>query len=358
MRKQGCAGPALRRTESPSFSRLRFPRVLSSLRQQAFQTVEKRAGAVKSVSVILCTYNRAASLITALDSFSSLTLPSTLQWELIIVDNNSKDNTADVVKRYGETARFPVRYVFEGRQGRSPALNAGISAAETEAVAFTDDDVVLHPHWLWNLTQAFDQFECAGVAGRVVPLWQHPKPEWLEMEGQQAVVNFELGDEPKEIRNEPPLGANSAFRREVFSRYGLFRLDLGVSGENHGITCEDTEFASRLLRAGEKLMYIPNAIVYHPVDPVRSSKAYFCRWYYNTGRSMVRAWPPFASGPRFYGVPRWMFREFGQNLLRWSFNLDPKRRFYHKLKTYRDAGRIIESYRNRGIGQESVPSKP
>ena len=304
---------------------------------------------MEDISVILCTYNRAASLKSTLESFLGLTLPSDFNWELILVDNNSKDNTPEVIRDFAKTAGFSVRYIFEHRQGRSPALNAGIAAAKSEIVAFTDDDVVLHPEWLLNLKLAFDEFHCAGVAGRVVPVWHHPKPDWLEMEEQQAVVNFELGEIAREIKDRTPLGANSAYRKDKFEKYGLFRLDLGVSGENRGITCEDSEFASRLLRAGEKIRYVPNAIIYHPVDPVRSSKAYFCKWYYNDGRSMIRAWPPPKNIVRYFGVPRWIFRSVVENFLKWTFNFDAKRRFHYKLRMYRDVGRLVESYRNRGV---------
>jgi len=304
---------------------------------------------VKDISVILCTYNRAASLRSTLENFSGLTLPCDVDWELVVVDNNSKDNTPEVIRDFTRTARLCVRYIFEGRQGRSAALNAGIAAAKGEIVAFTDDDVILHPEWLLNLKLAFDKTDCAGVAGRVIPVWQHPRPDWLEMEDQQAIVHYELGDEAKEIKDHYPLGANSAYRKDKFAKYGMFRLDLGVSGENRGVTCEDTEFASRLFRAGEKIMYVPSAIIYHPVDPARSSKAYFRKWYYNDGRSMIRAWPPPKSVVRYFGIPRWIFRSIGENLLKWTFNFGAKRRFHYKLRTYRDLGRIVESYRNRGV---------
>ena len=239
------------------------------------------------ISVLLCTYNRGASLRTTLESFSRLTLPSGLDWELVVVDNNSKDNTPDAIRDFAKTARFSVRYIFEARQGRSAALNAGISAASGKIVAFTDDDVILHPEWLLSLKRAFDEYNCAGVGGRIIPLWHQPQPDWLEMEEQQAIVHYELGDGVKEIKDHLPLGANSAYQKDAFAKYGMFRLDLGVSGENRGITCEDTEFASRLFRAGEKIMYIPGAIIYHPVDPRRSSQDYFCKWYYNDGRSTI-----------------------------------------------------------------------
>lgn len=305
--------------------------------------------AVSAISVVVCTYNRAASLKSTLEGFSGLTLPSDFDWELIVVDNNSKDKTREVIQEFAKTAGSSVRYVFESRQGKSAAMNAGVAAAKGEIVAFTDDDVLLHPEWLLNLKRAFDEFDCAGVGGRIVPVWRDPKPEWLEMEDQQAIVHFELGDKTKEIKDSPPLGANSAYRKDTFAKYGLFRLDLGVSGENRGVTCEDTEFATRLFRAGEKIMYVPGAIVYHPVDPSRSSKAYFRKWYYNDGRSIIRAWPPPKSVARYFGVPRWVFRSVGENFLKWTLTFDSKRRFHYKLRTYRDVGRIAESYRNRSV---------
>lgn len=307
--------------------------------------------AVEGISVILCTYNRAASLKSTLESFSGLTMPSDFSWELIVVDNNSTDGTAEAVRDYTRTAGFCVRYIFEGRQGRSAALNAGIAAAKGEIVAFTDDDVIVHPEWLLQLKRAFDEFDCVGAGGRVIPVWQCAQPDWLEMEDQQAIVHYELGDIPKEIKDHHPLGANSAFRKDTFARYGLFRLDLGVSGQSRGITCDDTEFASRLFRAGEKVMYVPGAIVYHPVDPDRCTKAYFRKWYYNDGRSMMRAWPPSESVVRYFGIPRWIFRGLGENFVKWMTNFDAKERFRYKLQTYRNVGRLVESYRNRSVIQ-------
>lgn len=112
-----------------------------------------------------------------------------------------------------------------------PALDHRSAIDEVQLRPFTDDDVTLHPEWL-SLKKTFDETDCAGVAGRIIPVWQNAKPDWLEMEQQQAVVNCELGDELKRLEDDPPLGANSAFRRKKFEKYGLFQLDLGVSGDN------------------------------------------------------------------------------------------------------------------------------
>jgi len=303
------------------------------------------------ISVILGTYNRAPSLQKTLESFSGLIGLSDMCWELLVVDNNSTDSTRQVIQTFKKTAEFDVRYVFEKRQGRSAALNAGIAVAKGDILVFTDDDVLLHSEWLLHLKQTFDRFDCMAVAGRVVPLWNHTKPDWLEMEGQFAVVNFDLGDKLKEVR-VPPLGANSAFRKDAFQRHGVFRLDLGVTGSKHTITCDDTEFGERLIRTGDKIVYCPEAIVHHPVDPARTTKRYFLSWFYYNGVSLTRTAGLPKEGVFYFGVPRWLFRELLENLSKWLFSLNGKRRFHYKLRTYRSVGNIVESRRLSNMNAE------
>lgn len=296
------------------------------------------------ISVVLATYNRAASLRATLESFASLSCPDSLSWELLVVDNNSRDFTLQVIEQFADSASFPVRYIFERRQGRSSALNAGIAEARGTIIAFTDDDVLLHRDWLCQIMNPFDRFDCAGVAGRVVPVWQHPKPHWLDMKGQFAIVHFDLGDDLKEI-DEPPLGANCAFRRDAFERHGLFRLDLGVSGSKHTITCEDTDFGQRILRAGDRIVYCPSAVIYHPVDPRRATKKYFLNWYYYNGVSVTRTAGLPAEGIFYFGVPRWLVREVLTMLRHWLCTFNSYDRFQRKLRVWQGVGRIAECYR-------------
>jgi glucosyl-dolichyl phosphate glucuronosyltransferase len=304
------------------------------------------------VSVVLSTYNRAATLCITLESFSGLVLPAGLRWELLVVDNNSTDATREVAERFARDAVFSVRYIFEKRQGKSVALNAAVAEAKGEIIVFTDDDVLLHNAWLANLKKAFDEVDCSAVAGRVVPLWSHPKPEWLRMEGQFAVTNFDLGDEPKQIR-VPPIGANSAFRKDVFKKHGFFRLDLGPKGGRHTITCEDWEFGERLIRAGEKIVYCPAAIVYHPVDPNRTTKRYFLSWYYYNGISLTRTAGLPGEGIFWFGVPRWLYRELLTNFAKWMLTFRRNLRFNYKLSTYRSVGNVVESFRLSHAERES-----
>jgi glucosyl-dolichyl phosphate glucuronosyltransferase len=305
------------------------------------------------ISVLICTHNRATTLERTLSSFTDLVIPDDLSWDLTVVDNCSKDNTHQVIQDFARTVSFSVAYLFEGALGKSNALNTGVLAAKGDIVAFTDDDVILHPEWLASLKRGFEEFECAAIAGRVIPVWNQPKPDWLEMRDQQAIVNLDFGDEWKEIQRSP-LGANSAFRKTVFSTYGLFRTDLGPSGERRGITCEDTEFGRRLLRAGEKIVYSPSAIVYHPVAPHRPTKPFFKIWYYNDGRSSVRAnlWPE--SETYYFGIPRWMYRGIVRSFVSWIFSIDSTRRFQHKLSTYRALGRIVEARRLASAGRPDL----
>src|SRR5271169_5851600 len=106
------------------------------------------------ISVVLGTYNRGDNLRLTLETFLSLVFQD-LNWELLVVDNNSTDSTREVVENFARTAAFPVRYIFEKIQGRSAALNAGIAEAKGEIIVFTDDDVLLHPDWLSNLKRTF-----------------------------------------------------------------------------------------------------------------------------------------------------------------------------------------------------------
>src|SRR5262249_46123062 len=159
----------------------------------------------------------------------------------------------------------------EGCQGKSFALNAGIAAARGNVLAFVDDDVLVDSNWVVQLAAPFIISDCAGVGGRVLPVWNSPQPEWLQLSGPYKLCSvlamFDLGDEDG-ILTKPPLGTNMAFRREVFQQYGGFRTDLGptIGSEIRG---EDSEFYRRLVAGGEFLVYRPEAVVYHPVEKKR-----------------------------------------------------------------------------------------
>ena len=106
------------------------------------------------ITVILCTYNRCQSLARALNSLAASILPETIEWEVLVVDNNSSDQTKAVVSDFACRHPGRFRYRFEPQQGKSYALNAGIGEARGDILAFMDDDVTVEPVWLQDLTSA------------------------------------------------------------------------------------------------------------------------------------------------------------------------------------------------------------
>jgi glucosyl-dolichyl phosphate glucuronosyltransferase len=299
------------------------------------------------VTVILCTFNRCTSLAKALSSVAASTLPESVQWEVLVVDNNSADQTRAVVDEI--CRRYPgrFRYFFEARQGKSYALNTAVQTALGDVLAFMDDDVTVEPTWLHKLSAALQDSKWAGVGGRILPEETFSPPRWLSIKNPYALAPFaifDLGPEAAEL-TEPPFGTNMAFRKGTFVKYGDFRTDIGPCPGSE-IRGEDTEFGSRLLAGGERFWYEPSAIVYHSVSQHRVQKKYLLEWWFDKGRSEIRAFgiPPEARW-LVGGVPLFLFRRLAVWGLRWAVALEPSRRFSNRVSVWGVAGRILECYR-------------
>lgn len=307
-----------------------------------------------NISVILCTYNRVELLDEVFENMEQLEVPVGITWELIVVDNNSSDSTRDVVMDYSRNARLPIRYIFEPQQGLSYARNRGVCEAHAPIVAFTDDDQFLDPQWLRALLRAFEQYDCAGVGGRVIATWDFPKPKWIEAPGMEKLIGgpigfYDSGDVSRPYTcsgTDVPVGGNMAFRREVFEHCGQFRTDLGRTDKSL-FSGEDSEFYRRLLDHGGKLIYCADAIVYHPVRPDRATKRYFRRWMWGSGRSRARMQPIVKQGGTLFGLPLWQYRSLMRMIVQYfrrKATLDPQRHAA-ELALIRQLGRIYEHLR-------------
>lgn len=140
-----------------------------------------------NITVIVCTYNRCQSLSKALDSIAALILPDSIEWEVLIVDNNSKDHTRDVVEGFCHRHPGRFRYLYEPHQGKSHALNAGIQDARGKVLAFTDDDVTVERTWLRDLTAALHDDQWVGAGGRTLPDRMFSPPGWLPLQDKYAL---------------------------------------------------------------------------------------------------------------------------------------------------------------------------
>ena len=295
-----------------------------------------------NITVILCTYNRCQSLARALDSVAAQTFSESVEWEVLVVDNNSRDQTRDVAEDFcRRPGRF--RYLFEPRQGKSYALNAGIREARGDILAFLDDDVTVEPTWLQNLTSVLHDGQWAGSGGRILPMRGFVPPRWLALDGPYNLAGAlcaycNPGDVPGELK-DPPYGANMAFRKEMFGRYGHFRTDLGPR-PNSEMRFEDTEFGRRLMAGGERLRYVPSAIVYHEVHESRVRKEFFLAWWFDFGRGSVRETGKSLNTSEILKI-------LARTLLttpRWVLTVGSQRRFYLKCRIWYEVGKIVEIY--------------
>jgi len=313
------------------------------------------------ITLILCTYNRDQSLAKALDSVLASRLPESVEWEILVVDNNSSDQTREVVKRYCCQHPGRLRYMFVPQQGKSYALNAALQETRADVVAFTEDDVTVDPGWLRNLTAPLEDSQWAGFAGRIRLGQDFLPPRWLAVSGAfnlgGSLVQFDEGDNEGEL-TRAPFGANMAFRKSMFEKYGNFRTDLGRNGRSL-IGNEDTEFGKRLLAAGERLCFVPSAVVNHPVSPERLTKRYFRAYWFSLGRSDARQ-----AGNRLplWRIPLRYLRQLKRKLQwmsamnrRWF--LDPQGRFFCETLLCYTAGEILEAWRKRKkMGMVEAPS--
>jgi len=298
-----------------------------------------------NVSVILCTYNRVKLLGRVLEQLAAQDTPPDLAWEVLVVDNNSNDGTAALAQGYVQ--RFPARfrYAHVAQQGKAFALNAALDMVESEIIAFTDDDVDIDRRWLRELVQPFSNPSCMGVGGRIVPLFNQGQPNWLRgqltRELRGPLVEFDLGDAPQPLK-KAPFGANMAFRREIFQRHARFRTDLGPKGRNV-VKGEDIEIADRVIAAGEPLVYVPSALVHHPVEPERQQRRYFFRWWFEHGRTSVMTDGIPANAATVFGVPRYLVSQACGAAVRGLLSFDEKRRLSHLLQAAKACGEVAAS---------------
>jgi glycosyltransferase involved in cell wall biosynthesis len=293
---------------------------------------------VTSATVLVCTYNRAALLRDTLAALQSMTRPANCAVEIIVVDNNSTDNTSGVIAALQSDPRVPIVSLHERKQGKSFALNRGLAAARGDIIALTDDDVIPDCEWLCRIVEAFRSRAVTFVFGKVLPRWSiTPPPELLttpaqDIWGPLALVDY--GDVATDYTaascgQRLPIGANLAFARHALVAAGGWRTDLGKV-DNTLISGEDHEIFSRLRRldlyAG---YYDPDIVVRHYVPARRLTRAYFRDWFYWSGRTralMLDALYPeidLERVPRIGGVPRFLFRQALQQFGRWLWTRRP-----------------------------------
>ena len=314
-------------------------------------------------SIVIATYNRAADLRETLKSLAGLDADG--PWEVIVVDNNSPDDTRSVVLGAVPSFPVPLRYLFEREQGRSPALNCGIKAAAGEIVVTTDDDVRVPADWLNQAAAGLERLQCDYVGGRVMPIWGAPRPAWLPDRGGKhwaVIALLDYGPEPIEFGTRVPLGVNMAFRRSAFDRAGGFDPHTGRRAGTL-LGQEVREWCIRARTAGVRGFYIPELALRHIIPANRLNKDYFRRWFYWRGISRAllyersgldmeapeRTRLDFSTVPHVFGVPRYLYRKAFRALAGWLRDTVRGRRieaFEHELWLCFFAGIVRQRFRD------------
>lgn len=207
-------------------------------------------------SIIICTFNGAQRLPLVLSSIERLSIPESSTGELIIVDNNSTDQTRSIVEKFSLNFPLPLRYCFEGSQGLSYARNTGIKYAKGEIIIFTDDDCIVDANWLIEILLEFrSDAELMVLGGRIELYNQNDQPITL-----RRLTERRLFSSPQQIFSLLA-GCNMAFRKSAFMSIGEFDVHYGAGQKIP--SAEDSDFFYRTFRLNHKMVYCPNVLIYH-----------------------------------------------------------------------------------------------
>lgn len=256
------------------------------------------------LSIVICTFNRSELVEQLLEDITTqhkrMRSSEAEEVELILVDNNSFDDTNEIAYRFIENTGLSIKYFTETKLSLAAARNLAVTKCTGDLIAFLHDDVNLDDDWLretYKIACECHEHEVGVYGGRVIPMWQDNFPSWLKLEPPRNVCQdvfrgHSYGDEevkyPFETEfglAEYPSGVNVLVRREVFENCGNFRTDLGPSASGGFGLLEDFEFFEYLSMVKIPMKYVPQCIVFHPVSSAHLSLHYIRRWYFKFGRA-------------------------------------------------------------------------
>ena len=245
-----------------------------------------------SLSIAICTYNRAQQLepllrqcLALADTFQSTT-------ELLLIDNNSNDETLDLAATF--EMPFEFRILSELKQGLAHARNCALDNFKGDAILFLDDDVSISSECIQAYQTALAQWPEAGYFGGPIEVnWQGVAPTWLQSNDLPLLSGLFGEYRPANENTEydgsifDPYGANFMLRRTTVDQVGLFNGELGVKGQAIG-RGEETEYFRRARQVGVHGQYVVAAAVGHRFQRERINIPYLYRYGLEKGRASVR----------------------------------------------------------------------
>jgi glucosyl-dolichyl phosphate glucuronosyltransferase len=233
------------------------------------------------LDVVVPTYNRSSLLRRTIASLLNAPIPAGLDLKILIVDNNSKDDTEQVVREIQSGTDRELVYLKEINPGSSQARNLGVQRGSGDLIGFIDDDEEIEEDWYNVVAREFVDPAIHFIGGPYLANWAAPAPAWLPP-GYHAAIGV-IDPKPRSSFGGTfegiLMGGNSVIRRSAFDRIGLYSTKLGRSGKGL-LSDEDAEFYRRLCSAGIQGMYVPDLIIYHYIPAERLTRNYHRRWCY------------------------------------------------------------------------------
>jgi glycosyltransferase involved in cell wall biosynthesis len=304
-------------------------------------------------SIIVCTYNRAESLRDTLRALRTQQVAPFREWEVVIVDNNSKDHTREVVEEFQRS--WPLlRYEIEREQGLSHARNHGVAAARGSVLLFTDDDVLPEADWLESTVAGLDKYSADACGGYIGPIWEKQPPKWLteRFYGFLAIRMERSDDYPITQSSQPPFGANMAMKKAVIEQVGPFDSNRGRKGKVLA-SGEDSEMFERILAAGLKVVFLGQSRVHHKIEAFRLTKTYLRKWRLQTSRNLAIS-RGVSGNRRIFNIPLYLFPQLLRAVLRAIAGYVTKpsdEAFHREMLVYHSLGTLQGLWQARGRSQ-------
>ncbi len=239
-----------------------------------------------TLSIIICSYNRASYISDALTSLYSQSA-GLYEFEVIIVDNNSTDNTSNIYYEWRQAnVNGQFTFISETQQGASFARNKGAKISKGEWLCFMDDDAVATPNYVANiLKHIHTQPDAVGFGGRIIPKYIPSEPKWMSYYVSSLVGNFDYAPTACAFENgKYPLESNMIVKKSVYDQIGGFNVNLpGVVGTLR-IGGEGKELFYKIIALGHTIYYDPAICVHHVVEVKKLTSEYMYRVASGIGR--------------------------------------------------------------------------
>ncbi|MSQ38107.1 MAG: glycosyltransferase family 2 protein [Chitinophagaceae bacterium] len=262
------------------------------------------------LSIVICSYNRASYISGALDSLYNQSAGLD-NFEAIIVDNNSTDNTAEVFKQWRSShANGSFTYLTETKQGASFARNTGAKGAKGQWLCFMDDDAIANSNYVENIIKHIKtKPEAIGFGGRIIPKYIPSEPEWMSYYVSSLVGNFDYAPTACAFENgKYPLESNMIVKKDIYDSIRGFNTQLpGVVGTLR-IGGEGKELFYKLLALGHTIYYDPAICVHHVVEVKKLTPEYMYRVASGIGRGEKTRTLSISKGSYFKKIIEYLFK--------------------------------------------------